>query len=93
MNEQVNYLAPVATQGVEARSNFIWKTYAHVVGAILAFAAIEVYRVDLPYAGGVYALSGGRSYQSFDATIVRLATLPAHGPRGGRCRDRQPVRW
>ena len=43
MNENVNYLGPVAEQGVEARSNFIWKCYAHVVGAILAFAAIEVY--------------------------------------------------
>jgi FtsH-binding integral membrane protein len=27
----------------ETRSNFIWKCYAHVVGAIVAFAAIEVW--------------------------------------------------
>jgi FtsH-binding integral membrane protein len=32
-----------AADSVEARSQFIWKCYAHVVGAILAFAAIEVY--------------------------------------------------
>lgn len=35
---------------------------------------IDVYRVDLPYSGGVYLLSGGREYRSFDATIVRIAT-------------------
>jgi len=40
----------------------------------LRIEAIEVYQVDLPYAGGVYHLSGGRSYTGFDATIVRLVT-------------------
>ena len=43
MNDNVNYLAPVSDASVEDRSDFIWKCYAHVVGAILAFAAIEVY--------------------------------------------------
>ena len=43
MNQNVNYLAPVATASEADRANFIWKCYAHVVGAILAFAAIEVY--------------------------------------------------
>lgn len=43
MQEQVNYLPTVAEDSVESRSEFIWKTYAHVVGAILAFAAISVY--------------------------------------------------
>lgn len=40
----------------------------------MRIAAIEVYQVDLPYTGGVYRLSGGRTYTSFDATIVRLLT-------------------
>jgi len=35
---------------------------------------LDVYQVDLPYSGGEYHLSGGRSYTSFDATIVRLTT-------------------
>jgi L-alanine-DL-glutamate epimerase-like enolase superfamily enzyme len=35
---------------------------------------IDVFQVDLPYAGGVYKLSGGREYRSFDATIVRITT-------------------
>lgn len=38
----------------------------------MRIAAIEVYQVDLPYAGGVYRLSGGRTYETFDATIVRI---------------------
>lgn len=35
---------------------------------------IDVYQLDLPYSGGVYALSGGRRYESFDATIIRVMT-------------------
>lgn len=40
----------------------------------MKISQIDVYQVDLPYAGGVYRLSGGREYRSFDATIVRLQT-------------------
>jgi len=43
MQEQVHYAGPVAGASVEDRSDFIWKCYAHVVGGILAFAAIEAY--------------------------------------------------
>jgi FtsH-binding integral membrane protein len=43
MNDKVNYMNPVASLAVADRSDFIWKCYAHVVGAIIAFAAIEVY--------------------------------------------------
>ncbi len=43
MQQKMNYLGPVSEASVEDRSDFIWKCYAHVVGAILAFAAIEVY--------------------------------------------------
>lgn len=35
---------------------------------------LEIYALDLPYAGGVYRLSGGRTYTSFDATFVRIVT-------------------
>ncbi len=35
---------------------------------------IDVFRVDLPYSGGTYRLSGGREYGGFDATIVRITT-------------------
>lgn len=43
MQDNINHLAPVAEASVGDRSEFIWKCYAHVVGAILAFAAVEVY--------------------------------------------------
>lgn len=41
--QQMNYPGAVAQASASDRSEFIWKTYAHVVGAILAFAAIEMY--------------------------------------------------
>ncbi|KAJ4234665.1 hypothetical protein NW759_001656 [Fusarium solani] len=40
----------------------------------LKIARIDVFQVDLPYSGGVYHLSGGRTYTSFDGTIVRITT-------------------
>ncbi len=38
----------------------------------MRIVGIDVFQVDLPYAGGSYLLSGGRTYDSFDATLVRL---------------------
>ena len=43
MQDNLNSMAPVAALAVEERSQFIWKCYAHVVGALLALVAIEVY--------------------------------------------------
>lgn len=40
----------------------------------MRIASIDVFQVDLPFAGGVYRLSGGREYESFDATFVRVTT-------------------
>ncbi|MGF1527116.1 MAG: mandelate racemase/muconate lactonizing enzyme family protein [Candidatus Competibacterales bacterium] len=40
----------------------------------MKIARIELYQLDLPYAGGVYTLSGGREYRSFDASVVRIIT-------------------
>ena len=40
----------------------------------MKIARIDAFQVDLPYSGGVYVLSGGREYRSFDATIVRITT-------------------
>lgn len=40
--------------------------------AELKIKQIDAYQVNLPYAGGVYHLSGGRRYTEFDATIVRI---------------------
>ncbi|MEM0944013.1 MAG: mandelate racemase/muconate lactonizing enzyme family protein [Pseudomonadota bacterium] len=38
----------------------------------MRISLVEVYQVDLPVKGGLYRLSGGREYRSFDATLVRL---------------------
>ena len=43
MQDNLNSVAPVSTLDIEDRSAFIWKCYAHVVGAILAVLAIETY--------------------------------------------------
>lgn len=43
MQHNTQSMAPVSSLTTEDRSEFIWKCYAHVVGAILAFAAIETY--------------------------------------------------
>ena len=43
MQQNIRSLTPVSALSAESRSDFIWKCYAHVVGAILAFAAVEVY--------------------------------------------------
>jgi FtsH-binding integral membrane protein len=43
--QELKYVTPVAEATVQARSDFIWKCYAHVVGGILAFAAVEYYLI------------------------------------------------
>jgi FtsH-binding integral membrane protein len=43
MQDNLNTVAPVSALSTEARSTFIWRCYAHVVGAILALVGIEFY--------------------------------------------------
>ncbi len=40
----------------------------------MRIAAIDLFQVDLPYSGGIYHLSRGRTYESFEASIVRITT-------------------
>ena len=40
----------------------------------MKIARIEIYSTHLPYAGGTYRLSGGRSYTGFQATFARVLT-------------------
>lgn len=78
MNQNVNYLAPVAELSETDRSSFIWKCYAHVVGAILAFAAIEVYlfesgiaySIAAPMMGNWLLVLGAFMLASWGATHV-----------------------
>ena len=43
MQNNMNSVARVSSLAVEDRAEFIWKCYAHVVGALLALVAIETY--------------------------------------------------
>ena len=43
MPDNLTPLPQAPSYAAESRADFIWKCYAHVVGAILAFAAIEAY--------------------------------------------------
>ena len=40
----------------------------------MKISQIELFQFDLPYSGGVYVLSGGRTYSTFDASIVRITS-------------------
>ena len=42
------------------------------IAFFMKITQIDVFQVNLPYAGGLYTLSGGREYRNFDATIVRI---------------------
>ncbi|MEM7431807.1 MAG: Bax inhibitor-1 family protein [Pseudomonadota bacterium] len=90
MQDNINHLDTVANSSVEARSEFIWKSYAHVVGAILAFAAIEVYlfktgamftiaQTLLTLPGGWLLVIGGFMLVGMGATHVahRIDSKPA----------------
>jgi len=55
MQDNINSMAPVSGLAVEARSQFIWKCYAHVVGALLALVAIETYLFSSGIAAAIAA--------------------------------------
>jgi FtsH-binding integral membrane protein len=55
MQDNMNTMAPVSSLAVEARSQFIWKCYAHVVGALLALVAIESYLFSSGIAAAIAA--------------------------------------
>jgi FtsH-binding integral membrane protein len=58
MQDNLNQMS-VAAAPVEARSQFIWKCYAHVAGAILAFAAIESYLITSGIAASMFEVMMG----------------------------------
>ncbi|KAJ4256034.1 hypothetical protein NW762_009108 [Fusarium torreyae] len=40
----------------------------------LKIKRIDVFQLDMPYSGGIYYLSGGREYPSFEGNFVRITT-------------------
>lgn len=87
MNENVNYMAPVSELSVEDRSAFIWKCYAHVVGAILSFVVIEAYllttgvalKLAIMMQGSPFLVLGAFMLVSWGATHLahKLTSKPA----------------
>jgi len=72
-------ITPVSELSVDARSNFIWRTYGHVAAAILLFAGIETYLfstgIALPMAQSMLQMNwllilGGFMVVSWIATHV-----------------------
>ncbi len=58
MQDNYNSSVPVSSLAVEDRSQFIWKCYAHVVGAILALVAIEYYLFTSGAAESIWRVLG-----------------------------------
>ena len=58
MQDNLNSMAPVSSLAVEDRSQFIWKCYAHVVGAILSLIAVEYYLFTSGAAEQIAAVMG-----------------------------------
>lgn len=61
-NEQTAGPIPVSQMNVDARANFISKTYLHLVGAIIAFTLIEVAIFKLGYARPIARAMLGTSW-------------------------------
>lgn len=53
MQDNMNSMAPVSSLSVDDRSEFMWKCYAHVVGALLALIGIEYYLIQSGAAGPI----------------------------------------
>ena len=70
MSSNVNYLAPVSEASVEVRSNFIWKCYAHVVGGLIAFVAIEAYLFSSGTAEGLAIRMSNSPMMVFGAFLL-----------------------
>ena len=64
-------MAPVSSLAVEDRSDFIWKCYAHVVGAILSLIAVEYYL----FSSGAAAAIAGTMMQSPMAVMIGFIAL------------------
>jgi len=78
MQDNLSYQAPVAQLAAEDRSQFIWKCYAHVIGAVLAFAAVSAYlftsgisaRIAAPMLGNWFLVLGAFMLVGWGASHV-----------------------
>ena len=75
---QAHSYTPVAALGADARSAFIWRTYAHVAGAILGFAAIESYLFDKGYAREITESLMGVSWLLVLGAFIVVSWIASH---------------
>jgi hypothetical protein len=86
MQDNLSYQAPVAALSAADRSQFIWKCYAHVVGAVLAFAAISAYlyttgiseRIAAPMLGNWLLVLGAFMLVGWGATHASSGQPPGN---------------
>ena len=71
MQDNLNTFSVAAAQSAEARSQFIWKCYAHVAGAILALVAVEAY---LFASGAAYPIANAMMQSPMVVLIGFIAT-------------------
>lgn len=77
---QPHSLPGVYSQSVEARARFIMRTYAHLLGAIVAFAALEVFLFSTGIAPVIASTLGGNWLLVLGGFMVvgYLASRAAH---------------
>lgn len=84
------YTGPVASAPEDARAAFIRRTYLHVAGAILAFAAVEAALVRLPVAGRLIgAMTGGYAWLVVLALFIGTSTVADRWARSATSQGRQ----
>lgn len=69
---------PVAAMSGQVRSDFIWRTYGHVAGAILAFAAIETYLFNSGLAERIASALLGVSWLLVLGAFMVVGFLASH---------------
>ena len=82
MNRTATYRAqqgiPVARLGVDVRGAFITRTYTHLLGAILAFALIEIYLFQTGMAESIARVLLGGSWLIVLGGFIILSWIASH---------------
>ena len=93
MNRTAAYRAqqgiPVAQLGVDVRGAFITRTYTHLLGAILAFALIEIYLFQTGMAESIARVLLGGSWLIVLGGFIILSWIASHFAHSARTRGGQ----
>jgi hypothetical protein len=78
-NQQaIQTYTPVSAQSADVRSAFIWRTYAHVAVAILAFAAVETFLFNSGYAEAIAIRMIGVNWLFILGAFMIVGWLASH---------------